>query len=98
VMANQVRPWLTNPARFNGPQQSADLIRRQSAYSIRARGQVPYTEAECMAAISTCDPESKKMLGNTGASMYEPVVTNCWSGVGGRKSLAAHILPLLIPQ
>src|SRR5215472_18567741 len=73
VMANQVRPGLANPARFNGHQESADLIRRQPAYSIRARGQVPYTEAECMAAISTCEPEPTKRFGIKGASMYEPV-------------------------
>ena len=59
-MAEQVRPGLTDPARFKGPQQSADLIRRQPAHSIRARGQAPFTEAECMAAISTCfRPEPK---------------------------------------
>jgi transposase len=50
---NQVRPGLTKPARFSGTSESADLIRRQPAHSIRARGQVPYIEAECMAAIST---------------------------------------------
>jgi hypothetical protein len=71
-MAQQVRPGLTNPARFKGHRQSVDLIRRQPAYSIRARGQVPFNEAECMAAISTCKPEPKMMLGNKGASMYEP--------------------------
>ena len=60
VMAEQVRPGLTNPARFKGPQQSADLIRRQPAHSIRARGQAPFTEAECMAAISTCFDQSGK--------------------------------------
>ena len=66
VMAQQVRPGLTKPARFKGHRQSVDLIRRQPAYSIRARGQVPFNEAECMAAISTCDPEPKMMLGNKG--------------------------------
>lgn len=71
-MAEQVRPGLTNPARFKGPQQSADLIRCQPTHSIRARGKAPFTEAECMAAISTCFDRSGKALGNRGASMYEP--------------------------
>ena len=75
VMAEQVRPGLTNPARFKGPQQSADLIRRQPAHSIRARGQAPFTEAECMAAISTCFGRSRKDAWQPGASMYEPAST-----------------------
>jgi hypothetical protein len=33
---------------------------------------MPFNEAECIAAISTCKPEPKMMLGNKGASMYEP--------------------------
>jgi hypothetical protein len=87
VMANQVRPGLTNPARFNGPRESADLIRRQPAYSIRARGQVPFTEAECMAAISTWNPEPKKRLGIGG----RPCMNLRPSGPEGRR-LAVHFL------
>src|SRR5712664_4238110 len=71
-MAKQVRPGLTNPARFKGRQESADLIRRQPAYPIRARGQAPLTEAECMAAISTCFNRNGKSAWQRGASMYEP--------------------------
>jgi hypothetical protein len=66
VMAKQVRPGLANPARFKGPQQSADLIRRQPAHSIRARGQAPLSEAECMAAISTCFTGTEKRLATEG--------------------------------
>src|SRR5258705_13858318 len=70
-MAKRVRPGLTNPARFKGRQESADLIRRQPAYPIRARGQAPLTEAECMAAISTCFNRNGKSAWQRGASMYE---------------------------
>ena len=36
-----------------GPRKAADVIRTQPANSIRARGDKPQTEAECMAAIYT---------------------------------------------
>jgi len=42
VMASQVRPGPAQPASSRGPQQSALLIRRRPAYSIRARGQEPH--------------------------------------------------------
>ena len=41
-MASQVRPGPAQPASSRGPQQSALLIRRRPAYSIRARGQEPH--------------------------------------------------------
>ena len=53
ILLDKIRPGLTNPARFSGPQESAHLIRRQPAYSIKARSLASFTEAECMAAIST---------------------------------------------
>jgi hypothetical protein len=53
-MATQVKPGLIQPKRFTGHQKSADVIRNQPAYSIRARGHVSQTGAECMAAIYTC--------------------------------------------
>ena len=67
MVAKQVRPGLTNPARFKGRQESDDLIRRQPAYSIRARGQAPHNEAECMAAISTCFNQNGKSAWQRGA-------------------------------
>jgi hypothetical protein len=70
VMAPQVRPGLTQPDTGRGPQQSEKVMRRQPAYSIRARGHVSHREAECMAAISTCGSEPKNALGKKGASMY----------------------------
>ena len=94
VMAQQVRPGLTNPARFKGHRQSVDLIRRQPAYSIRARGQVPFNEAECMAAISTCKPEPKMMLGNKGASMYEPATPTSRTFGSHLKGASAQIASL----
>src|SRR6266478_4775742 len=81
-MAKQVRPGLTNPAGFKGRQESADLIRRQPAYPIRARGQAPLTEAECMAAISTCFNRNGKSAWQRGASMYEPATPNVPKKVG----------------
>jgi hypothetical protein len=73
-MASQVRPGLTQPDRPRGPQQSAPLIRRQPAYSIRARDFLSQTQAGCMAAISSCETKAdKEALGNVGASMYGPI-------------------------
>jgi hypothetical protein len=52
--------------RFMGHRKSADVIRTQPANSIRARDTVSHTEAECMAAISTCNVGTGKMLGKNG--------------------------------
>jgi hypothetical protein len=65
-MATQVKPRLIQPKRFTGHQKSADVIRNQPAYSIRARDHASQTEAECMAAIYTCKAGTKKMLGKKG--------------------------------
>jgi hypothetical protein len=69
VMASQVRPGSTKPETFPGLQKSDLLVRRLPAYSIRARGQAPINEAECMGAISPCELDQKKVLGKLGASM-----------------------------
>jgi hypothetical protein len=69
-MAPQVRPGLTNPSFGTGPQQSVKVIRRQPAYSIRARDFASRKQAGCMAAINSCEPQQKETLGNKGASMY----------------------------
>jgi hypothetical protein len=69
VMASQVRPGSMKPETFPGLQKSDLLVRRLPAYSIRAHGQAPNHEAECMGAISSCEPEQKKVLGKLGASM-----------------------------
>jgi hypothetical protein len=65
-MATQVKPRLIQPKRFTGHQKSADVIRNQPAYSIRARDHASQTEAECMAAIYTCKAGTEKMLGKKG--------------------------------
>ena len=65
-MAKQVRPRLTQPNGATGHQQSAEVIGRQPAYSIRARDPASHTQAGCMAAISTCNPDPTKVLGNKG--------------------------------
>src|SRR5580704_1791475 len=59
-MASQVRPRLTQPARYTGPQQSTGVIRRQPAYSIRARDFASHSQAGCMAAIKSCEEEQKR--------------------------------------
>src|ERR1039457_190500 len=69
-MAKQVRPGLINPCGANGPQESAEVIRNQPAYSIRARDLASHSQAGCMAAISSCEPELKKNAWQLGASMY----------------------------
>jgi hypothetical protein len=51
VMASQVRPGLTKSEFNRGLQRSEALIRRQPAYSIRARDFASHTQAGCMAAI-----------------------------------------------
>jgi hypothetical protein len=71
VMASQVRPGSTQPIFLQGPQQSVQLIGRRPAYSIRARGLEPQTEAGCMAAISSCDPEAQKTFGKRGRPCME---------------------------
>jgi len=54
VMAHQVKPRLTQPARATGHQKSTYVLRCQPAYSIRARSSMLQQEAGCMAAIPTC--------------------------------------------
>lgn len=73
-MASQVRPGLTQPNLDKGLQQSGVLVRRQSAHSIRARDFASHTEAECMAAIYSCEPNRKEALGIEGASMYVQII------------------------
>src|ERR1017187_9843791 len=68
-MAKQVRPGLINPCGANGPQESAEVIRNQPAYSIRARDLASHSQAGCMAAISSCEPELKKNAWQLGASI-----------------------------
>jgi hypothetical protein len=70
VMALQVRPGSTQPFSPTGHEKSAEVIGRRPAYSIRARGFAPQSEAGCMAAISSCDPETQKGAWQRGASMY----------------------------
>jgi hypothetical protein len=70
-MASQVRPGLTKPHTVRGLQQSAKVIRRQPAYSIRARDFASHTKAGCMAAIYSCEIKTKEALGKEGASMYD---------------------------
>jgi hypothetical protein len=66
-MAKQVKPGLTQPKRFMGHRKSADVIRTQPENSIRARGDKPQTEAECMAAIFYLENRNrKKGLGKKG--------------------------------
>jgi len=60
VMASQVRPRLTQPARYTGPQQSTGVIRRQPAYSIRARDFASHSQAGCIAAIKSCEEKPKR--------------------------------------
>jgi hypothetical protein len=77
-MANQVRPGLTNPVWFNGPNESAAFLRRQPAHSIRARGH----SAVYRGRMYDCNlylgrTALKKRLGTKGASMYEPWWTPC---------------------
>lgn len=38
LMAKSVRPTLSKPDKLRGPQEAANLIRRESAKTIRARG------------------------------------------------------------
>ena len=65
-MASQVRPGLTKPKSDTGPQKSEKVIRRQPAYSIRARDFASHTQAGCMAAIYSCEPKPKESLGIRG--------------------------------
>src|SRR6266700_1426013 len=46
------------------------MIRRQPAYSIRARDLASHTQAGCMAAIYSCDSIPKGNAWHKGASMY----------------------------
>src|ERR1035437_4584860 len=79
-MAKQVRPGLINPCGANGPQESAEVIRNQPAYSIRARDLASHSQAGCMAAISSCEPELKKNAWQLGASMYGPTNLDSFRG------------------
>src|SRR5258708_15829925 len=70
-MASQVRPGLTQHDTPRGLQQSAFLIRRRPAYSIRARDLASHSQAGCMGAVSSSDTKiDKETLGTMGASMY----------------------------
>ena len=71
VMAIQVRPGSIQPKVFTGHQKSAVVIRKSISKFHQGPRLVPHTEAECMAAISTCEPEPMNTLVNEGASMYE---------------------------
>src|SRR5258708_23093127 len=76
-MASQVRPGLTQPDTPRGLQQSAFLIRRRPAYSIRARDLASHSQAGCMGAVSSSDTKiDKETLGTMGASMYGGTTTN----------------------
>jgi len=72
-MASQVKPGSTQPAPFRGLQQSALLIRRRPAYSIRDSG-IAASKSGCMAALYPCDPElQNKCLAKRGRPcMYGP--------------------------
>ena len=66
VMALQVRPGSTEPELGTGLHESAKVIRSRPADSIRARDSQSHTQAGCMAAISTRNPEPETALGKTG--------------------------------
>jgi len=70
VMASQVKPGSTQPKFNKGLQQSAILIRRRPANSIRARDIVSHTQAGCMAAINSREAKPKRNAWQKGASMY----------------------------
>jgi hypothetical protein len=98
VMASQVRPALIQPDCCMGLKQSALMIRRQPANSIRARDLASHSKAGCMAAIFSRDPKSKNTLGIEGASMYatEPTPSQAHQGTilahsicGGHTSVTA---------
>jgi hypothetical protein len=61
VMAHQVKPRLTKPDRAAGLQRSTYVLRRQPAYSIRARSTELRQQAGCMAAVSTCHAETESV-------------------------------------
>src|SRR5690606_6289322 len=65
-MALQVRPGLANSVASTGLHESAKVIRSRPADSIRASDHESHTKAECMAAISTCNPDPESALGNEG--------------------------------
>ena|SRR5271168_4891915 len=69
-MAIQVKTEVDSTLLIHGTSKSDQVIRRQPAHSIRARGSMPHYEAECMAAIFYLQDRTEKALGITGASMY----------------------------
>ena len=81
-MASQVRPGSTQPIPIQGHPKSVRVIGRRSAYSIRARGFAPQSEAGCMAAISSCDPETQRSAWQRGASMYGWWITRLSTNAG----------------
>jgi hypothetical protein len=81
-MASQVRPGLAKPDVDTGLQESVNVIGRQPAHSIRARDLESQSQAGCMAAINSWDPEQKKNAWQQGASMYVHRMTS----FGKRKS------------
>ena len=87
-MASQVRPGSIQPCAGTGLQQSAGVIRHRPAYSIRARGFEPHTEAGCMGCNLPCDPECKNTLGNQGRPCMPATSTG-----GSSSVLAAHETP-----
>src|SRR5271156_6139833 len=70
VMAIQVKTGVDSTFLIHGTSKSDQMIRRQPAHSIRARGSMPHYEVECMAAIFYLQDRTEKALGITGASMY----------------------------
>jgi hypothetical protein len=59
---------------IHGLQQSGSVTRHRRAYSIRARGLVLQTEAGCMGAICSCDPETQKRLAKRGVHVWMQVI------------------------
>jgi hypothetical protein len=71
VMASQVRPGLTQPYNGTGLRQSAKVIRRQPAYSIRASDSRRRTHRPNVWLRSLLVSQNRKeTLGIEGASMY----------------------------
>jgi hypothetical protein len=83
VMASQVRPGPAQPASSRGPQQSALLIRRRPAYSIRARGQEPHQRPDVWLQ-SPPVIQNEESAWHRGASMY------VWTPTRAGRYRAAH--------
>jgi hypothetical protein len=69
-MAIQVKTGVDSTLLIHGTSKSDQMIRRQPAHSIRARGSMLHYEVECMAAIFYLQDRTEKALGIKGASMY----------------------------